>query len=118
MRDACDASRRQGREICGLLVDTGFALSFVSVPNASRRGGSFIFSKPDVRRISAAAATLGQQVVGTFHAHPVADATPGESDIRNTFDDSLMFIFDCADRKGRLWRIKRQKAKELKFRVS
>ena len=100
-----------------MLVDTGYMLSFVSVRNVSRRGGSFMFSRTDVRRISAAAAVLGQEIVGTFHSHPLAEAKPGISDIQNAVDDSLMFIFDCTEKKGRLWRVRRRRIRELKFRL-
>jgi hypothetical protein len=30
-------------------------------------------------------------------------------------DNSLMFIFDCIGKKGRLWRIKKRKANPLAF---
>jgi proteasome lid subunit RPN8/RPN11 len=104
-----------GTEICGIIVDTGFHLSLIQVRNVSRRAGSFILCRPDVRRIVAAAKILKQEVVGTFHSHPVGLATPGPSDIAYATDDSLMLIFDCLARSGRLWRIKSGKARELEF---
>ncbi|MCX6923527.1 MAG: Mov34/MPN/PAD-1 family protein [Verrucomicrobia bacterium] len=116
LRDARRAARAvPGAEICGLLVDTGGALSFVQTRNASRRTGSFVLSGPDVRRIVAAVKILGQEVVGTFHSHPVGEPTPGESDIRSAVDDSLMFIFDCVGRAGRLWIIRSGRAYPLDF---
>ncbi len=113
-------ARRQARvtpgaEICGLLVHTGHHLSFVSVRNTSRRPGGFQFSRPDVRRIVAATKVLQQEVVGTFHSHPVGTASPGPSDIAHALDDSLMFIFDCTDREGQLWHIRRGRAREVTF---
>ena len=63
----------------------------------------------------AAAKVLGQEVVGTFHSHPLGVAEPGQSDIDHAVDDSLMFVFDCLGRVGRLWRIKGGKACSLKF---
>jgi proteasome lid subunit RPN8/RPN11 len=107
-----------GAEICGLIVHTGYHLSFVSTRNVSRRQGSFQLSRPDVRRIVAAAKVLHQEIVGTFHSHPAATAFPGPSDIANAVDDSLMFIFDCVGRAGGLWKIKRGKARELPFGFS
>jgi proteasome lid subunit RPN8/RPN11 len=85
------------------------------VRNVSRRVGSFILSRPEVRRIVAAARILGQEVVGTFHSHPAAPAAPGKSDIANTLNDSLMLIFDCTARCGRLWSIRGGRARELDF---
>ncbi len=41
---------------------------------------------------------------------------PSKSDIQNAVDDSLMFIFDCIGKEGRLWRIKKCKANPLTFR--
>lgn len=111
LRQACCSARKTaGAEICGLIVDTGHHLSLVPTRNVSPRVGSFILSRPDARRIVAAA-----EVVGTFHSHPVGLATPSRTDIMHAVDDSLMFIFDCMDRKGCLWKIKGGKARSLPF---
>jgi proteasome lid subunit RPN8/RPN11 len=104
-----------GTEICGLIVDTGHGLSLVQTRNTALRVGSFRLSRSDVRSIVATTKVLGQEVVGTFHSHPAATAVPGASDIAYAVDDSLMLIFDCIDRKGRLWRIRRGHARELEF---
>ncbi|MFA6564543.1 MAG: Mov34/MPN/PAD-1 family protein [Verrucomicrobiia bacterium] len=117
LSEARSAARKApGAEICGLIVDTGHHLSFVLTRNVARRFGSFVLSRRDVRRVATAVKVLGQKIVGTFHSHPLSLAEPGTSDIKNTVDDSLMFIFDCIGRKGRLWRIKQGRARELKFR--
>jgi len=110
------ACQKAGAEICGLIINTGYHLAFVQTRNASRRAGGFVLSSPDVRRIVAATQSLGQEVVGTFHSHPAALPAPGDSDIRHAVDDSLMFIFDCIGRKGRLWKIKKGRARSIKFR--
>jgi proteasome lid subunit RPN8/RPN11 len=109
------ANATPGTEICGLLVNTGGFLSFVQTPNASRRVGSFVLSRPDVRRIVAAVKVLGQEIVGTFHSHPGGEPIPGASDIRHAVDDSLMFIFDCIGRGGQLWNIKGGQARRVAF---
>jgi len=117
LRQACRSARENaGKEACGLLVDSGYHLSFVQTRNVSPRAGSFILSGPDVRRIVAAAKILGQEIVGTFHSHPVGVAIPSRTDIAHAVDDSLMFIFDCMDRKGCLWKIKGGRARPLRFR--
>jgi len=114
---ACACSRdKAGTEIRGLLVHTGHCLSFARTRNSSRRAGGFVLSRMDVRRIVAAAKALDHEVVGTFHSHPLGLAKPGQSDIDHAVDDSLMFIFDCLGKVGRLWRIKRGKAQSLNFR--
>ncbi|HEY5741519.1 MAG TPA: Mov34/MPN/PAD-1 family protein [Terrimicrobiaceae bacterium] len=111
LREACRAHRAvPGTEICGLIVDTGFYLSLVETRNISRRVGAFVLSVSDTRRIVAAVRTLKQEVVGTFHSHPLALAIPGRSDIANAVDDSLMLIFDCIARCGRLWRNQERKS--------
>ena len=98
-----------------MIIDTGCHLSFVSTRNISKQAGSFAFSRHDVRRVVAAAKVLGQEIVGTFHSHPIGVATPGKSDIENAVDDSLMFIFDCTGKQGSLWKIKGGKARPLPF---
>lgn len=116
LRQACrSASETAGAEICGLIIDTGCHHSFVSTRNVSPQLGNFILSRPDVRRIVAAAKILGQEIVGTFHSHPVGIATPSKTDIENAVNDSLMFIFDCTDRTGYLWKIKDGRARSISF---
>jgi proteasome lid subunit RPN8/RPN11 len=107
LREAVRVSRQSpGTEICGLLVDTGRRLRFVQTRNISRRRGGFAFSAQEVRRVVAAVKTSGQEVVGTFHSHPVGLPIPGPSDVEHAVDDSLMFLFDCIGRGGRLWSIR------------
>jgi len=101
-----------------LLVHCGHAASLVPVRNISRHHGSFRFSSREVRRICAAAKTLGLEVVGTYHSHPLGVAQPGDSDIRNAVNDSFMLVFDCMDKKAQLWKISRGAAKKLKYRLS
>ena len=72
-------------------------------------------ARPDVRQIAAAVKTLRQEIVGTFHSHPVGIAKPGKTDIEHAVDDSLMFIFDCTAKSGGLWRIKSGRARPLAF---
>jgi proteasome lid subunit RPN8/RPN11 len=116
LRHACRSARATaGTEICGLIVDTSYHLSFVPTRNVSSRVGSFVLSRPDVRRIVAAAKILGQEIVGTFHSHPVGVAMPSRTDIMHAVNDSLMFIFDCTDRKGCLWKIRGGKARPQAF---
>ena len=114
LRDARRAaSEIPGTDICGLLGDAGGHLSFVQARNASLRVGSFVLSRPDVRRIAAAAKVLGQEIVGTFHSHPVGEPIPGESDIQHAVDDSLIFIIDWLGGDGQLWKIKGGRAHRL-----
>jgi proteasome lid subunit RPN8/RPN11 len=104
-----------GKEICGLIIDTGYFLSLVEVRNISRRAYSFRTSPKDVRKIAKAAEITAQEIVGTFHSHPVSIAKPGPSDIRHAVDDSLMLIFDCMGGTAKLWKIKHFKARELRY---
>jgi proteasome lid subunit RPN8/RPN11 len=114
LEDACHQART-GREICGLLIHTGYHLKLIPIRNVAARTGAFQLSRLEVRRAVAASETLRQEVVGTYHSHLLSTATPGTSDIANAVDDSLMFIFDCFGRKGRLWRIRDGKARPLRI---
>ena len=116
LRKACNVARQNsGMEICGLIIHTDFHLKFVQTRNVSRKAGCFIFSKFDVRKIVTATKILNQEVVGTFHSHPTGLAVPGHSDIKYAVDNSLMFIFDCISKKGKLWRIHKGQARNMKF---
>lgn len=116
LREAVRVSRRSpGAEICGLLIDTGSHLAFLQTRNVCGRRGGFAFSASEVRRVVATANTSGQEVVGTFHSHPVGLPTPGPSDIEHAVDNSLMFLFDCIGKAGRLWRIRDGRAHSLRY---
>jgi proteasome lid subunit RPN8/RPN11 len=116
IKRAVAAAKTDGGEIAGLIVDNGYCLDLIGCKNKSRRGGGFAFYYQEVRRIVNAAKTLNYEAVGTFHSHPVGLAEPGDSDIANAPDDSLMLIIDCTNRGARLWHIKRGQAKQLKFK--
>lgn len=119
LREAVRVSRQSpGTEICGLLIDTGSHLRFVQTRNVCRRRGGFAFSPPEVRKMVVAASSAGQEVVGTFHSHPVGLPSPGPSDIEHAVDGSLMFLFDCTGRSGRLWRIRDGGARPLRYRFA
>lgn len=115
LREAARVSRETpGTEICGFLIDTGSHLRFVQTRNVCRRRGGFAFSAREVRRLVAAVRSSGQEVVGTFHSHPIGLPSPGPSDIEHAVDDSLMFLFDCIGGGGRLWRIRDGRAHPLR----
>jgi proteasome lid subunit RPN8/RPN11 len=111
------SAAKNGTEIVGLILDNGYYLELAFCRNRSRRVGSFAFFANEVRTVVAAANRLGHEVVGTFHSHPAALAEPGESDVANAPDDSLMLIVDCLAREAALWRIKNDKARKLPLRV-
>ena len=115
LREAVRVSRQSpGTEICGLLIGTGGLITFVQTRNITRRRGGFAFSASEVRRVVASARTSGQEVIGTFHSHPVGLPTPGPSDIEHAVNGSLMFLFDCIGRGGRLWNIRDGRAHPLR----
>jgi len=78
---------------------------------------SSAFYYGEVRKLVKAAELLGHSVVGTFHSHPFSYAIPGENDIKDAEEDSLMLIFDCDLRNARLWHIHKRRAIELKFKI-
>jgi proteasome lid subunit RPN8/RPN11 len=110
---AAAVAKRHAREVVGLLIDNGFFLELVECRNKSRRAGSFSFYYVDIRSKVAAAERLGHEVVGTFHSHPAGLAKPGEGDVTNAVDNSLMLIIDCTGREAALWRIKNGKTRKM-----
>ena len=115
IRDAVKMARRDYREVCGLLVDSGCAIELLPVRNIARRPCRFIFDERQVKAFQGALATLGREIVGTYHSHPFADARPGRSDIAGTLDDSLMLVIDCTERQARLWHIKGDRARAVRY---
>jgi proteasome lid subunit RPN8/RPN11 len=112
---AIHAAADGGKEICGLLVDNGYFIELIQTKNKRKRGGGFAFYSQEVRSIEVAAEKLGRRIIGTFHSHPLSTAIPGESDLANAVDDSLMLIIEVEDKKAGLWHIKDQTNKEAQF---
>jgi len=112
---AIHAAADGGKEICGLLVDNGYFIELIKTKNKRKTGGGFAFYSQEVRSIKVAAEKLGHEIIGTFHSHLLYIAAPGESDIANVVDDSLMLIIDVLEKKAGLWHIENQKAKKAQF---
>jgi proteasome lid subunit RPN8/RPN11 len=97
---------KEDKEICGFLIDNGYFLQLQLAQNASEKEGSFSYSKKEVREFMKCTKMLGLEIVGTFHSHPISEAIPGPNDVKYALDDSLMLIFDCIGKEGKLWYIK------------
>lgn len=105
----------KGIEICGLLIHNGSHIEIHETKNISNRLGSWRFEAKQIRSIVKAVGILNHEVVGTFHSHPVGLARPGDNDIENAIDDSLILIVDCEGKEALLYRIKNGKARKLNF---
>jgi proteasome lid subunit RPN8/RPN11 len=97
------------REICGVIVDNGWLLELVRLPNRTRRRGGFLTVHMDLKLVEQATRRLGHRVVGSCHSHPVSATKPGPGDIRGAEAGSLMLVIDCIGREARLWRIGRNR---------
>ena len=104
-----EANQGCGKEICGFLIDNGYFLHLQPTRNKSKNGGSFSYYKKDVEALLKSTKVLNQEIIGTFHSHPLSKAIPGPNDVKYTEDDSLMLIFDCIGNEGKLWHIKNGK---------
>jgi proteasome lid subunit RPN8/RPN11 len=113
--EAVHSAAEGGKEICGLLLDNGYFIEIIQVKNKVKRGGGFAFYSKEIRNIQASAERLGHTIIGTFHSHPYYIAAPGDSDIRNTVNDSLMLIIDVLKKKAGLWHIKDKEKVKLKI---
>ena len=102
-------------EICGLLIDNGYFIEIIRAHNKSRSGGSFSFYFKEIRGIRNFCKRLGYQLVGTFHSHSADFAVPSTSDIENSVDGQLMLIIDAMRKKAVLWRIKKKRARKVKY---
>ena len=113
IHDAVNAAKDNGNEICGFLVFNGHFIELIRARNKRRKGGSYSFYTSEVKAIEQAVSRLNHEIIGTFHSHPAWFSEPGEDDIKNAVDDSLMLIIDCIEKDVRLWHIKNKKAQEL-----
>jgi proteasome lid subunit RPN8/RPN11 len=114
---AASSAKDGGKEVCGLLIDTGYFLELIRLRNKTKKGGSFGFYAKEICGLEKAVSHLNYKVVGSFHSHPLYFAKPGEGDLSNSEDDDLMLIIDCVEKKADLWKIKRGKANRVKYEV-
>jgi hypothetical protein len=99
VREAVALARKNQRETCGLLIDSGYALN------------SFLFATPP----GDPATSCLTRARSARHSHPVSPARPGRGDIEGTLNDSLMLIIDCIEREARLWYIHDGKARSVRY---
>ncbi len=104
-----------GKEICGLLINNGYFIELLQTRNKNKKNVRSAYYYKEVRHIETVAKELGHEIVGTFHSHPLYIAKPGEKDVANAVDDSLMLIIDVLGRKVELWHIKNRKKRKTKF---
>lgn len=116
-KQARQAARYNGEEICGLLIDNGYFLELVHVKNKCKTGGGFAFYIHEIRAIKKMAAAFDHEIVGTFHSHPLGLAEPGKSDIYYAINNSLMLIFDVLGKTFALWHIQGKKAKLVEYDI-
>jgi proteasome lid subunit RPN8/RPN11 len=116
-KQARQAAKDNGREICGLLINNGYFIELVHVRNKCKTGGGFAFYVNEIRAIKKMTLVLNHEIIGTFHSHPVGLAEPGKSDIYYAVNDSLMLIFDVFGKKYALWHIQDKKAKPVQFDI-
>ena len=106
-----------GHEVCGILIDNGHYIDLLEVKNRARSLGRFVINHRQLDLIEVSAKALKYKVAGTFHSHPASCAKPGESDILGADNGSLMLIIDCIGNEAKLWRIKDNKARLVKFNL-
>lgn len=115
LSQSVSSARKDGSEICGLLIDNGYFIELIRCKNKSKKGGGFQFYFNEINLLKKAVGKLDHEIIGTFHSHPYYLAEPGESDIANALDDSYMLIFDALDKEACLWHIKKLKKRKIKF---
>jgi proteasome lid subunit RPN8/RPN11 len=117
IKNANSLARKNGKEICGLLIDNGHFLELIQVRNRSKKGGSFSFDSREIGSIERAAKKLKHEILGTFHSHPYFSAIPGKSDLANVSEDEYMLIIDSMGKKASLWHVRNDRKKEIKFQL-
>jgi proteasome lid subunit RPN8/RPN11 len=109
-RRALRAQRIDQGEVCGVLVrDSKYRLGLHFLQNRSTEPGRFEISGLDLAAVRKDAQPSGNEVVGTFHSHPISPAVPSRGDLRDARLNSLLLIYDVCGREIRLWRVKRNR---------
>lgn len=111
------AEKKDGAEICGLLIDNGYFIDLIQVKNKSKRIGSFAFYENEIKLLEKAVHFMKHEIIGTFHSHPFSTNIPSKSDILNTYDDSFMLIIDVIRQDLGFWYIKDQDKTQIEFNI-
>jgi len=91
-------------EVCGaLLAGPSGVLRLEFLRNLADGPAKFLVSSEDLGRAGAEAMKCGFRMVGTFHSHPVSEATPYRRDRRSIGCGEHMLIYDVCGIDARLW---------------
>lgn len=133
-RRARVAKRNSYREVCGLAVinvsqkkrkkSTGgiSPIGFVFMRNETKQCGEFLLQRSDVMRLAKRLREQGQEVIGTFHSHPLTFAIPGKRDVHEAFFKGHLLIYDVIGDSLRMWKKMRKhngrwRIREVKLRL-
>ena len=108
-RRSVRAQQRSHSEVCGLLAERRGRLSLWFMSNESNRPYSYRLGRKAILRTGLEARSAGERVIGSFHSHPVGEATPGLGDLNKGFYRGVELIYDVCAGKARLWRLRRHK---------
>jgi proteasome lid subunit RPN8/RPN11 len=105
---ALSAQRKDQSEVCGVVVvSTTGRLHLVFMPNRSAEPGRYLLSTAEVRVQARRSRGRGERVLGTFHSHPISEATLSRGDLARGFFGGYELIYDVCGREFRLWRLRR-----------
>jgi proteasome lid subunit RPN8/RPN11 len=98
-------------ECCGALIGSmrGREVevrTLIPVANAAHDTASYEIAAETVLRLERQAACAGQQVVGFYHSHPIADARPSAKDLELAVPGYIYLIVDARAGAVRCWKLR------------
>ena len=111
---AFKAQLRGQFEVCGVvLLDSQNFMNLEYLTNRTNSPGTHSMEVCDINKI----ALKGNEILGSFHSHPISEARPGDKDIQMGFYKKTEFIYDVCGREGRLWHLDGGHLIELDFEI-
>ena len=106
LHEAAYSAQQDGhREVCGLvLADAEGTLRLVFMPNRAERSYRFERAWADIDRAKAELGP-GEEVLGSFHSHPIGTPIPSPGDREGGFVNGVELIYDVCGAEMRLWRL-------------
>jgi proteasome lid subunit RPN8/RPN11 len=103
-RCAFIAQQRDHREVCGVVVaNDNNQLSIRFLKNQNKSPYKYQLPRSVIKKL-ARTIKPPQNVLCTFHSHPVSEAIPGPRDIELAFFNNIELIYDVCGRTAKLWR--------------
>ncbi len=98
------AKRKGNFEVCGIIgCNEKDEIRLFFLKNSSKAACNFLMKYRSVEILEKNLSQIGISIFGSFHSHPISEATPSRGDRENAFHNGHELIYDVIGNSLRLW---------------